>query len=62
MSQYLQRIRIKKSCELLSSTDKKITEISSITGFPDYKSFFTAFKKNNRDHAKRIQARQKRAL
>lgn len=43
--EYLNRIRIVKSCELLSSTDKKVTEIASLVGFNNISYFNRMFMK-----------------
>ncbi len=43
--EYLNRIRIVKSCELLSSTNKKITEIASLVGFNNISYFNRTFYK-----------------
>ncbi|MBP1990711.1 AraC family transcriptional regulator [Paenibacillus eucommiae] len=42
--QYLQNIRITKSCELLRSTDNKINEIAYLVGYHDLKFFHAMFK------------------
>lgn len=42
---YLQNIRIEKSCDLLLSSDKKVTEIAYLVGYNDVKYFQTIFKK-----------------
>lgn len=42
---YLQNIRILKSCELLLGTDKKISEIAYLVGYQDMKYYQTLFKK-----------------
>lgn len=44
-SNYVQQVRIKKSCELLENTDKSIMDISDETGFSDIKFFYTIFKR-----------------
>ncbi|WP_110929931.1 AraC family transcriptional regulator [Paenibacillus bouchesdurhonensis] len=41
---YITRLRILKSCELLLSTDKKITEIADLTGFNNISYFNRTFK------------------
>ncbi|MEI7027013.1 AraC family transcriptional regulator [Paenibacillus sp. y28] len=43
-SDYLRTQQIKRSCELLRNTDKKIYEISALSGFPDLKRFYAIFK------------------
>lgn len=43
--EYLNRIRIVKSCELLCRTDKKITEIASLCGFGNISYFNRTFYK-----------------
>ena len=43
--EYLNRIRIVKSCELLLSTNKKITEIASLVGFNNISYFNRTFYK-----------------
>lgn len=42
---YLMRIRIVKSCELLTQTDKKIIEIASLCGFNNVSYFNRTFRK-----------------
>lgn len=41
---YLQRVRIEKSCELLTGSDKPITEIALEAGYEDVKFFNKMFK------------------
>ena len=41
--EYLNRIRIVKACELLNSTDKKITDIASLVGFNNISYFNRTF-------------------
>lgn len=43
--EYLQHIRIEKACELLTSTDLTIMEISDMVGYTDYRFFNKSFKK-----------------
>jgi AraC-like DNA-binding protein len=43
--EYLNRIRIVKACELLNSTDKKITDIALLTGFNNISYFNRTFVK-----------------
>ena len=43
--EYLNRIRIVKACELLSTTDKKITDIASLVGFNNISYFNRTFTK-----------------
>lgn len=43
--EYLNRIRIVKACELLSTTDKKITDIASLAGFNNISYFNRTFTK-----------------
>ena len=43
--EYLNRIRIAKSCELWAATDKKITEIASLVGFNNISYFNRMFTK-----------------
>lgn len=42
---YLQKVRIKKACELLEKTDKTIAEIANIVGYSDPAFFHQIFKK-----------------
>lgn len=42
---YLNRLRIVKSCELLTGTDKKITEIATLCGFNNISYFNRTFQK-----------------
>lgn len=42
---YLNRLRIVKSCELLTQTDKKITEIATLCGFNNISYFNRTFQK-----------------
>lgn len=42
---YLQKVRIKKACELLEKTDKTIAEIANIVGYSDPAFFYQIFKK-----------------
>jgi AraC-like DNA-binding protein len=44
-SNYLQKVRIEKACELLETTDMSIESIVNATGFCDYKFFHNVFKK-----------------
>ena len=44
-SVYLQNLRISEACNLLKTTDKKVTEILSDVGFRDIKNFNRLFKK-----------------
>lgn len=44
-SSYIQKIRIEQSCRLLANTNKKITEIASLSGYSDMKFFNSVFKK-----------------
>lgn len=44
-SEYLNRVRIGKACELLSTTSSSIAEISSMTGYSDHTYFSRIFKK-----------------
>ncbi len=43
-SDYLISVRIEKANELLTGTDKKITEIIEITGFSDVSNFYRSFR------------------
>lgn len=43
--QYLQKIRIEKSCQLLTNTDLRISEIACNVGYNDIKFFHQSFKK-----------------
>lgn len=43
--EYLQQIRIEKSCQLLITTDKNIKEIAGEVGYGDFKDFQTLFRK-----------------
>ena len=43
--QYLQNIRMNKSCELLRNSTKKISEIANIVGYRDLKFFHSIFKR-----------------
>ena len=45
-SDYLQKVRIEQACRLLSNTDKKITEISELTGYNDVNFFCEIFRRN----------------
>lgn len=45
-AEFLQKKRIENSCRLLLSSDKKVSEIASMVGYSDLKSFQSAFKKN----------------
>ena len=42
---FLQRLRIKEACRLLSTTALSVSEIASACGFGDSKAFYTAFKR-----------------
>ncbi len=42
---YLQKVRIKKACELLKVSDKTINEISALVGYSDPAFFYRIFKK-----------------
>lgn len=44
-TQYLIDFRMEKACELLSSTDKQMKEISALTGYDDYSQFVKMFRK-----------------
>lgn len=43
--EYLQKVRIEKSCELLAGSDLRIWEIASSVGYDDIKFFNSMFKK-----------------
>ena len=43
--EYLQKIRIEKSCVLLAGSDLRISEIASAVGYDDIKFFNSMFKK-----------------
>lgn len=43
--EYLQRIRIKRSCELLASSEMRIQEIANYVGYGDVKFFNSIFKR-----------------
>src|SRR5437763_10325964 len=43
--QYLQELRLKKACQLLETTDMKITQVGSAVGYQDHSHFFRNFKK-----------------
>ena len=43
--EYLNRIRIVKACELLNSSDKKITDIASLVGYNNISYFNRTFVK-----------------
>ncbi len=45
--EYVQEVRIKKSCHLLISTKKKTTEIAELVGYADMKFFCKVFKRKN---------------
>lgn len=45
-SDYLQKIRLKKACELLKGTNQQITEIAENTGFFDVAHFSRVFKEH----------------
>ena len=42
---YIRRLRLDLARELLTSTDKTVTEIAELSGFGDIKSFYTVFKR-----------------
>ncbi|MDR6717706.1 AraC family transcriptional regulator [Paenibacillus sp. 2003] len=44
-SSYLQHLRIQKSCELLKSSQHKVSLIAELVGYRDMDSFYAAFKK-----------------
>lgn len=44
-SDYLQKVRVEKACELLFSSDSSVEEIALKTGFCDTKFFYIVFKK-----------------
>lgn len=46
IAEYLRRLRMDKAKELLTSTDKSITEIAADVGFDDYNYFCRVFKKS----------------
>jgi len=41
---YLTLLRVQKASELIDGTDEKLAQIAIDTGFPDEKSFYTAFR------------------
>lgn len=43
--EYLQSVRINKSCNLLTTTSKKVTEIAEMVGYSDLKHFNEVFKR-----------------
>lgn len=43
--EYLQKVRIEKACQLISSTNLKISEIASLVGYSDYRHFNNTFQK-----------------
>ncbi|MCL6606058.1 MAG: AraC family transcriptional regulator [Paenibacillus sp.] len=45
MSDYLQAIRISEACELLRTTDRKVSDIASAVGYQDISHFYAIFKK-----------------
>jgi len=45
VNQYGQRIRIEQACQLMRATDKTLSEIAVEVGYADYKTFFSAFRK-----------------
>lgn len=45
MRDYLQKVRIKKSCELLVGSDMRIFDIALAVGYNDFKFFNSVFKK-----------------
>ncbi|HBQ64317.1 MAG TPA: AraC family transcriptional regulator [Clostridiales bacterium] len=45
LSDYICRLRVREACQLLSDTERKITDIALEVGFCDYKAFSTVFKK-----------------
>lgn len=45
--EYVQEVRIKKSCHLLISTKKKTTEIADLVGYSDMKFFCNIFKRKS---------------
>ena len=42
---YLQKLRIEKSCELLAGSDMRIAEIAQAVGYEDIKFFNRLFKR-----------------
>lgn len=44
-SEFLQKVRISKACEILESSDKIITDVAMDVGFNDMKAFYAAFHK-----------------
>lgn len=45
-NEYINTVRIKKACNLIESTEKKMADISEETGFGSIRSFNRAFQKN----------------
>ena len=45
VSDYIQYLRTEQACNLLRSTDKKVTDIAELAGFSDIKFFYEVFKK-----------------
>lgn len=45
VTHYIQTLRIKEACRLLSSTDKNVIEIANDVGYSDMKHFYDVFKK-----------------
>ena len=43
--QYLTKIRMKKACEMLKNTNKKVYEIAALVGYDNYASFNKIFQK-----------------
>ena len=43
--EYLTRIRIERACEMLKTSNLKVYEIASQSGYNDYVSFVKSFKK-----------------
>lgn len=43
MSEYVRKVRIEKSCELLAGTELRVAEIAQAVGYGDVKSFETVF-------------------
>ena len=43
--QYLTKIRMKKACEMLKNTNKKVYEIAELVGYDNYASFNKIFQK-----------------
>lgn len=46
VSDYLQRIRVEKSCELLAGSDLRISEVAHLVGYEDVKFFDQLFRRH----------------